>query len=110
MLHQETTAAIMNNSSEAAQHFSEFLPKVERLNIDLGIRIKDLHGLKANLFDKLHDELSMLPNEMTAEIYTTLSQIQTLEDCVSESITSEDFYNLDNFIFCAKRLYNLHNV
>lgn len=110
MLHSVKNATIVNNSSEVAQNENqksllEILPKVEKIGMDLECKIDNLTKTKSHLFGILSETMEKLPNsKLKDDLQATMFQIMTIDDVLAECMTTDDFFNLDNFIFHTKKL------
>ena len=109
----------MNNSNcidthcratSAQSSLLELLPKVAHIGMELENKIFNLSNTKDLLLDNLNSGLDELPDgRLKDRLYNILWQIQTIDDCIADCMTSDDFYNLDNFIFYSKELLTPKN-
>ena len=85
-----------SSATSAQSSLLELLPKVAHT--------RDL------LLDNLNSGLDELPDGVLKDrLYNILWQIQTIDDCIADCMTADDFYNLDNFIFYSKELLTPKN-
>lgn len=90
---------------ETKQILSTLLPKVEKIGVDLECKIDNLNRTKINLFGLLCRKLEKLSEgSLKNDLYSLIFQIQTIDDCLQECMTSDDFFNLDSFIYETKQL------
>ena len=111
---QVTNVSTMNNSNckntphsatSAQSSLLELLPKVTHIGMELENKIFNLSNTKNLLLDNLNSGLDELPDgRLKDRLYNILWQIQTIDDCIADCMTSDDFYNLDNFIYHSKEL------
>lgn len=109
----------MNNSNcintpcsaiSAQSSLLELLPKVAHIGMELENKIFNLSNTKDLLLDNLNSGLDELPEGVLKDrLYNILWQIQTIDDCIADCMTADDFYNLDNFIFYSKELLTPKN-
>ncbi|HFA9657214.1 TPA: hypothetical protein WM899_001246 [Neisseria gonorrhoeae] len=114
MSNQIKNVSTMNNSNckntpcsatSAQSSLLELLPKVTHIGMELENKIFNLSNTKNLLLDNLNSGLDELPDgRLKDRLYNILWQIQTIDDCIADCMTSDDFYNLDNFIFYSKEL------
>ena len=114
MSNQIKNVSAMNNSncigtpcSAKTAHTSllEILPKVEHIGMEVENKICNLSKTKRYLFSDLTEFVDKLPDDnLKNNLFDIVWQIQTLDDCISECMKAEDFYNLDNFIYYAKKI------
>lgn len=99
------------SSATSAQSSSlELLPKVAHIGMELENKIFNLSNTKDLLLDNLNSGLDELPDGVLKDrLYNILWQIQTIDDCIADCMTADDFYNLDNFIFYSKELLTPKN-
>lgn len=107
-------AVLTNNSNKdytpcsatsAQSSLLELLPKVAHIGMELENKIFNLSNTKDLLLDNLNSGLDELPDGVLKDrLYNILWQIQTIDDCIADCMTADDFYNLDNFIFYSKEL------
>ena len=114
MSNQVTNVSTMNNSNckntpcsatSAQSSLLELLPKVAHIGMELENKIFNLSNTKDLLLDNLNSGLDELPDGVLKDrLYNILWQIQTIDDCIADCMTADDFYNLDNFIYHSKEL------
>lgn len=115
MSNQVTNVSTMNNSNCKNTPCSaitvetsillELLPKVAHIGMETENKIFNLSNTKCLLLDNLSCIIEELPEGgLKNRLYNTLWQIQTIDSCIADCITCEDFYNLDNFIYHSKEL------
>lgn len=93
------------SATSAQSSLLELLPKVAHIGMELENKIFNLSNTKDLLLDNLNSGLDELPDGVLKDrLYNILWQIQTIDDCIADCMTSDDFYNLDNFIFHSKEL------
>ena len=114
MSNQVTNVSTMNDSNckntpssatSAQSSLLELLPKVAHIGMELENKIFNLSNTKCLLLDNLSCIIEEVPDGVLKNrLYNTLWQIQTIDSCIADCITCEDFYNLDNFIYHSKEL------
>lgn len=114
MSNQVTNVSTMNNSNckntpcsatSAQSSLLELLPKVAHIGMELENKIFNLSNTKCLLLDNLSRIIEELPEGVLKDrLYNTFWQIRTIDSCIADCITYEDFYNLDNFIYHSKEL------
>mgnify|MGYP000876216749 FL=1 len=93
------------SATSAQSSLLELLPKVAHIGMELENKIFNLSNTKDLLLDNLNSGLDELPDgALKDRLYNILWQIQTIDDCIADCMTADDFYNLDNFIFYSKKL------
>lgn len=93
------------SATSAQSSLLELLPKVAHIGMELENKIFNLSNTKDLLLDNLNSGLDELPEGVLKDrLYNILWQIQTIDDCIADCMTADDFYNLDNFIFYSKEL------
>lgn len=93
------------SATSAQSSLLELLPKVAHIGMEVENKIFNLSNTKDLLLDNLNSGLDELPDGVLKDrLYNILWQIQTIDDCIANCMTSDDFYNLDNFIFYSKKL------
>ena len=93
------------SATSAQSSLLELLPKVAHIGMELENKIFNLSNTKDLLLDNLNSGLDELPDgSLKDRLYNILWQIQTIDDCIADCMTADDFYNLDNFIFYSKEL------
>ena len=93
------------SATSAQSSLLELLPKVAHIGMELENKIFNLSNTKDLLLDNLNSGLDELPDGVLKDrLYNILWQIQTIDDCIADCMTTDDFYNLDNFIFYSKEL------
>ena len=93
------------SATSAQSSLLELLPKVTHIGMELENKIFNLSNTKDLLLDNLNNGLDELPDgRLKDRLYNILWQIQTIDDCIADCMNSDDFYNLDNFIFYSKEL------
>lgn len=98
------------SATSAQSSLLELLPKVAHIGMELENKIFNLSNTKDLLLDNLNSELDELPDgALKDRLYNILWQIQTIDDCIADCMTTDDFYNLDNFIFYSKELLTPKN-
>lgn len=98
------------SATSAQSSLLELLPKVAHIGMELENKIFNLSSTKDLLLDNLNSELDELPDGVLKDrLYNILWQIQTIDDCIADCMTADDFYNLDNFIFYSKELLTPKN-
>ena len=98
------------SATSAQSSLLELLPKVAHIGMELENKIFNLSNTKDLLLDNLNSGLDELPDGVLKDrLYNILWQIQTIDDCIADCMTSDDFYNLDNFIFYSKELLTPKN-
>lgn len=98
------------SATSAQSSLLELLPKVAHIGMELENKIFNLSNTKDLLLDNLNSELDELPDGVLKDrLYNILWQIQTIDDCIADCMTTDDFYNLDNFIFYSKELLTPKN-
>lgn len=98
------------SATSAQSSLLELLPKVAHIGMELENKIFNLSNTKDLLLDNLNSGLDELPDGVLKDrLYNILWQIQTIDDCISDCMTADDFYNLDNFIFYSKELLTPKN-
>ena len=119
MSYTEKNVNAMNNSNcidtpcsatSAQSSLLELLPKVAHIGMEVENKIFNLSNTKDLLLDNLNSGLDELPDGVLKDrLYNILWQIQTIDDCIADCMTSDDFYNLDKFIFYSKELLTPKN-
>ena len=98
------------SATSAQSSLLELLPKVAHIGMEVENKIFNLSNTKDLLLDNLNSGLDELPDGMLKDrLYNILWQIQTIDDCIADCMTTDDFYNLDNFIFYSKELLTPKN-
>ena len=98
------------SATSAQSSLLELLPKVAHIGMELENKIFNLSNTKDLLLDNLNSGLDELPDGVLKDrLYNILWQIQTIDDCIADCMTTDDFYNLDNFIFYSKELLTPKN-
>lgn len=98
------------SATSAQSSLLELLPKVAHIGMEVENKIFNLSNTKDLLLDNLNSGLDELPDGVLKDrLYNILWQIQTIDDCIADCMTSDDFYNLDNFIFYSKELLTPKN-
>ena len=98
------------SATSAQSSLLELLPKVAHIGMELENKIFNLSNTKDLLLDNLNSGLDELPEGVLKDrLYNILWQIQTIDDCIADCMTADDFYNLDNFIFYSKELLTPKN-
>jgi hypothetical protein len=99
-----------SSATSAQSSLLELLPKVAHIGMELENKIFNLSNTKDLLLDNLNSGLDELPDGVLKDrLYNILWQIQTIDDCIADCMTADDFYNLDNFIFYSKELLTPKN-
>ena len=99
-----------SSATSAQSSLLELLPKVAHIGMELENKIFNLSNTKDLLLDNLNSGLDELPEGVLKDkLYNILWQIQTIDDCIADCMTSDDFYNLDNFIYYSKKLLTPKN-
>ena len=99
-----------SSATSAQSSLLELLPKVAHIGMELENKIFNLSNTKVLLLDNLNSGLDELPDGVLKDrLYNILWQIQTIDDCIADCMTADDFYNLDNFIFYSKELLTPKN-
>lgn len=98
------------SATSAQSSLLELLPKVAHIGMEVENKIFNLSNTKDLLLDNLNSGLDELPDGVLKDrLYNILWQIQTIDDCIADCMTTDDFYNLDNFIFYSKELLTPKN-
>lgn len=98
------------SATSAQSSLLELLQKVAHIGMELENKIFNLSNTKDLLLDNLNSGLDELPEGVLKDrLYNILWQIQTIDDCIADCMTADDFYNLDNFIFYSKELLTPKN-
>jgi len=98
------------SATSAQSSLLELLPKVAHIGMEVENKIFNLSNTKDLLLDNLNRGLDELPDGVLKDrLYNILWQIQTIDDCIADCMTTDDFYNLDNFIFYSKELLTPKN-
>ncbi len=99
-----------SSATSAQSSLLELLPKVAHIGMEVENKIFNLSNTKDLLLDNLNSGLDELPDGVLKDrLYNILWQIQTIDDCIADCMTTDDFYNLDNFIFYSKELLTPKN-
>ena len=99
-----------SSATSAQSSLLELLPKVAHIGMEVENKIFNLSNTKDLLLDNLNRGLDELPDGVLKDrLYNILWQIQTIDDCIADCMTTDDFYNLDNFIFYSKELLTPKN-
>jgi len=114
MSNQIKNVSTMNNSNckntpcsatSAQSSLLELLPKVTHIGMELENKIFNLTQTKNHLSNLFSEAIDKLPeSKVKNNLYSILWQIQTIDDCIADCMTADDFYNLDNFIYHSKEL------
>ena len=104
-VNNSTCKNTLSSAITAQSSLLELLPKVAHIGMELENKIFNLSNTKCLLLDNLSCMIEEVPDGVLKNrLYNTLWQIQTIDSCIADCITCEDFYNLDNFIYHSKEL------
>lgn len=89
----------------AVQELVTLLPRLEKFDLDFELKTSNLIEIKQVFFSKIIralDELTDCPK--TAELRQHIFRFNTIDQVLTESITSDDLFNLEAFISLVKEL------
>lgn len=85
--------------------FEEALKRVQRLDIDLGLKLHNLEETKSCLFGVVLERLEKVADkDLRANLLSLIYQITTLNAIATESLTLQDFDNIEDFVFYAEKV------